>query len=325
MTALAPAPVSTITGGDVSTAPHATSDRHRRHRLQTASHARPAAETSDIKWDSSEPGITPFISFVQLAGQSLSAVRTVSYEIEPKPDSVSAPVRVTYTLEALRSRGRLTSDLLELPVFGLYAGFANPVSIDLTFDDGSTQTIDSTLTTAAYTDPNGVYDHPVFIVKREAGSELGFDFFAMKSGLGTPVILDTDGTIRWVGVSSEGSIPSVFTDNGFVIGDKNSTRVRRLELDGTETAGTRGASATTGNSITTSTPARWACLASSTTRTDRQSTIAEFSLSGGVLKEWDFATIVRDHMMSGGDDPSLFVRPPNRLVPHQRCRLRPSR
>ena len=34
-------------------------------------------------------------------------------------------------------------------------------------------------------------------------------------------------------------------------------------------------------------------------------------MSGGVLKEWDFATIVRDHMMTGGDDSALFVRPPN--------------
>jgi hypothetical protein len=246
--------------------------RHRpplphRHPTAPATSRTSAAETSDIKWDSSEPGITPFISFVHLVGQSLSAVRTVSFEIEPKPDSVSAPVRVTYTLESLRSRGRLTSDLLVLPVFGLYAGFANPVSIDLTFDDGSMQTIDSTLTTAAYTDPNGVYDHPVFIERREAGSELGFDFFALKSDLGTPVIIDTDGTIRWVGVSSEGSIPSVFTDNGFVIGDRHSTgcggwswmaRIRWYPWR----------FPTTGISITTSTPARWACWASSTRHTD---------------------------------------------------------
>jgi hypothetical protein len=247
---------------------------------------------------------------VHLVGQSLSAVRTVSFEIEPKPDSVSAPVRVTYTLESLRSRGRLTSDLLVLPVFGLYAGFANPVSIDLTFDDGSVQTIDSTVTTAAYTDPNGVYDHPVFIERREAGSELGFDFFALKSDLGTPVILDTDGTIRWVGVSSEGSIPSVFTDNGFVIGDRFSTRVRRLELDGTETL-VPVAFPDYRKFHHNIDPGKVGLLGEFNTPTDFQSTIAEFTLSGGVLKEWDFATIVRDHMMTGGDDSTPFVRPPN--------------
>jgi hypothetical protein len=298
-------PVSGITGdsGGVSTAPPAPPPPPPPPELK------PAAETSDIKWDSSEPGITPFISLVRLAGQSLSAVRTVSFEIEPRPDTVSAPVRVTYTSESLRSRGRLTSDLLVLPVFGLYAGFANPVSIELAFDDGSTQTIDCTLTTAAYTDPNGVYDQPVFIEKRAAGSELGFDFFAMKSGLGTPVILDTDGAIRWVGVSSEGSIPSVFTDNGFVIGDKLSTRVRRLELDGTETL-VPVALPDYRKFHHNIDPGKVGLLGEFTTRTDRQSTIAEFSLSDGVLKEWDFATIVRDHMMSAGDDPSLFVRPP---------------
>ena len=149
-----------------------------------------AAETSDIEWASDEPGVTPFIAIVHLAGQDLDVVETIAYEIEPKPGSVSKPVRVTYTMEALDNRGRVMSDEVLLPVFGLYSGYENPISIDLKFDDGSTQTIDDTLTTAAYTDPNGVYDAPVFIKRRAAGSTLGFDFFAMKSGLGTPVIVD---------------------------------------------------------------------------------------------------------------------------------------
>src|SRR5262245_24604385 len=96
-----------------------------------------AAETSDIEWETSEPGVTPFISIVHLAGQDLEAVREISYEVEPKPGSVSKPVRVTYTLEALDNRGRVTSGEVLLPVFGLYAGYANTVSIDLGFDDGS--------------------------------------------------------------------------------------------------------------------------------------------------------------------------------------------
>ncbi|HWN47671.1 MAG TPA: aryl-sulfate sulfotransferase, partial [Steroidobacteraceae bacterium] len=109
---------------------------------------------------------------------------------------------------------------------------------------------------------------------------------------------------------SESSIPSVFTDNGFVIGDKFSTKVRRLELDGTDTVvpvafpGYRKFH----HNID---PGKVGLLGEFSTPTDQQSTIAEFTLSGGVLKEWDFATIVRDHMMTGGDDSTLFVRPPN--------------
>jgi len=280
-----------------------------RQSVVAAPQAQAAAETSDIAWIDSQQGVTPFISIVHLAGQSLAAVRTVRYEVKPKPGSVSQRVRVTYTRQALKRRGRLTDSDLRLPVFGLYAGYANTVSIRLTFNDGSLQTIDRTLTTAAYTDPNGAYDRPVFIKSRAAGSTLGFDYFAMKSGLGTPVIVDTDGAIRWVGVSSESSIPSVFTDNGFVIGDRHTTKVRRLELDGTDSV------------VPLQFPSGYirfhhnidlgkaGLLGNFDLQTGVESTIAEFSLSGGVLKTWNFATIVRNHMRNGGDDPTLFVRP----------------
>ena len=198
---------------------------------------------------------------------------------------------------------------LQLPVFGLYAGYANVVTIKLTFHDGSLQTITRTLTTAAYTDPNGVYDHPVFIKSRAAGSKLGFDFFAMKSGLGTPVIVDTDGAIRWVGASNESSIQSIFTDNGFVIGDHFSTRVRRLELDGTETLVPVVFPAGYLRFHHNIDPGKVGFLGEFDTQIRRQSTIAEFSLTGGFLKEWSFSSIMRNHMTNGGDDASLMVRP----------------
>jgi hypothetical protein len=76
--------------------------------LSGPSPAQTAAETSDIVWDRSEQGVTPFISIAHLAGQSLNAVRTVRYELKPKPGSVSKAVRVTYTRQALKRRGRLT-------------------------------------------------------------------------------------------------------------------------------------------------------------------------------------------------------------------------
>lgn len=271
--------------------------------------ANTAAETSDIVWERSEPGVTPFISIVHLAGQSLAAVRSFRFEVKPKPGSVSKLLRVTYTRQALRRRGRLTDANVQLPVFGLYAGYANALTVKLTFNDGSLQTITRTLATPAYTDPNGAYDQPVFIKRRAAGSSLGFDFFAMKSGLGTPVIVDTDGAIRWVGVSSESSIPSVFTDNGFVIGDRFSTKVRRLELDGTDTVVPVAFPADYIRFHHNIDPGKVGLLGEFDTQTRRHSTITEFSLSGGVLKEWSFSSIMRSHMKAAGDDPSMFIRP----------------
>lgn len=267
-----------------------------------------SAQTSDIQWEGSEQGITPFIAFVRLAGERLADVRAVSYVLEPKPGSVSKPVRVKYTREALERRGRFADGALVLPVFGLYAGHANAVSIELTFEDCSTQSLAGTLTTAAYVDPNGVYDNPVVLQARAPGSDLGFDFFAMKSGLGTPVVLDTDGAIRWVGVSTESSISSVFTDNGFVIGDQRSTKVRRIELDGTEVTLTPASAYR--NFHHDIAAGKAGLLVEMDTLTDRETRVAEFTLSGGFGREWNFETIIRDQMLSGGDDPTLFVRPP---------------
>lgn len=268
------------------------------------------AETSDIAWDNSEAGVTPFIAFAHLSGETLAEVSTVTFSVEPKPGSVSKPVRVTYTRAALESRGRFeTAQSLKLPVFGLYSGYDNTVSIKLSFVDCSTQTLTGTVAASAYADPNGVYDHPTFIKSRAAGSELGFDFFVMKSGAGTPIIVDTDGAIRWVGPGTENSISSAFTDNGFVIGDQRSTRVRRLELDGTETLATPPAS-TYRNFHHNIDAGKAGLLIELDTPTERETRIAEYDVSAGVTKEWDFAAIMRDTLTAGGDDPTLFVRPP---------------
>ena len=246
---------------------------------------------------------------MHLVGQDLDALRTISYAVEPKPGSVSKPVRVTYTLGALDERGRVMSGEVLLPVFGLYAGYANTVSVDLSFDDGSTQTLSETLTTTAYTDPNGVYDVPVFIKTRATGSTLDFDFFAMKSGFGTPVIVDTDGAIRWVGAIDRSHISSVFADNGFLAGSQGARIVWRAELDGTETRWP-SAPQVYRRFHHNMEAGKSGFLGELNSATDFQSTIAEFS-ADGFHKVWDFATIVSDHLRSAGEDPSLLVRPPS--------------
>jgi hypothetical protein len=266
------------------------------------------AELSDIHWQASEAGITPFISFVRLTGERLAKIQSVSFVIQPKPGTVSKPVRVTYSRAALESRGRLLPGELRLPVFGLYAGYDNAVSLMLTFQDCSTQTLAGTITTDPYSGPSAFYDSPLVIKARAPGADLGFDFFAMKSGVGTPVIVDTDGALRWVGVSTESSISSAFTDNGFVIGDQRSMKVRRLELDGTEVAITPVS--TYRRFHHNIDPGKTGLLMELDTATDRETTIAEFTLDRGFYKEWDFAKIVRDYMNGAGDDASLFVRPP---------------
>jgi hypothetical protein len=163
--------------------------------------------------------------------------------------------------------------------------------------------------TAAYVDPNGIYDAPTVLTKRAAGSALGFDFFALKSSIGTPVIVDSDGAVRWVGDSA--AIPSgsasQFDGTGFVIGNGFAPEISKLELDGTITTVPLATSTLTmfHHNVETG---RVGFLGEFLTSADFESTIAEFDLSGNILKVWDFAQIVGDYMSSMGDDPTNFVR-----------------
>ena len=94
----------------------------------------PLAQQSDISIAGSRPGVTPFISSVQLAGQSVSQVTSVTFNISPMRIGAQL-VNVTWSRATLFVRGYLQADLINLPVFGLYAGYQNQVSFELGFDD----------------------------------------------------------------------------------------------------------------------------------------------------------------------------------------------
>jgi arylsulfate sulfotransferase len=266
------------------------------------------AASSDITLQSTQAGVTPFIAFAQFSGTSLASVQSVSYLVTRKPGAVSLPVLVTFTIDALTRRGYVQPAALKLPIFGLYSGRINTVLIALQFGDGSVQLVSRVVVTAPYTDPNGIYDQPVIIKGRTPGDGLGFNYFAMKSNLGTPVVVDTDGEIRWVGTGVASAVSSVLTGNAFVIGDPTSMTAYRLELDGSVvTVPLTSASYTTfHHNIDLG---RDGLLAEVNSTVNTESTIAEFTTATGFSKEWDFARLLSDYMISQGDDPSTFVRP----------------
>jgi arylsulfate sulfotransferase len=275
----------------------------------------PMAAASDVAVAGNDPGASPFISLVHLRGSSLDKVAAIDYTIEPKPGSVSKPVHVDYAIAALQRRGWAVPGFGQatLPVFGLYAGYANRVDVEVEFQDASTQSLSVDIATAGYTDPGGVYDHPTINKQRAAGSSLGFDFFVMKSQAGMPVVVDTDGEIRWMGpagLAQGGSI--AIQDNGFVIGDGVSPKIVRLELDGSVTDAALGAPNYLDFNHNLD-PGKQGLLAEVDTRiagvTYSQSTVAEITEAGTVLKEWDFAALLGAYMRSRGDDPESFVRP----------------
>ena len=262
------------------------------------------------------PGASPFIAFVDLQLPKADGIGAVHYRIEPKPGAASRPVDVSYAMSYLEQRGYATkgSSSMKVPVFGLYAGHANKVDIDLTFTDGTVHAVHAEIATEAYADPNATYDHPTILKSRAAGSTLGFDYFYVRSSLGGPVVIDTDGQIRWT-VSAPISSDSLFHDNSFFVGDNlpPARSLRRLELDGTAKSTALIAPGVT-NIHHNIDPGKVGLLVEvDTTRNgipNVESTLLEIDPStAAVVKQWDLGDTLTRFMQSRGDDPTKFVRP----------------
>lgn len=273
------------------------------------------AVKSDISFESSLPGVTPFVSIAKFKGNSTSDVAAVRYTINGKPGSASKPVSVWHSADALKRNGYGLSvnGGLTVPVFGLYAGYLNNISIQIQFIDQSSQDIEIVISAARYADPNGIYDQPNIVTKRIPGSNLGFDFFYIKSKDASPIVLDSDGEIRWVGIGREDSGSSIFIDNSFVIGDQYSKKIRKLNLDGSENEGQLLANAVTTNFHHTLDGGKHGLLGQFDQVVNGvkfwESVVTEFTTAGVVLRTWDFSEIIGNYMRSQGDDASAFVRP----------------
>ena len=260
-------------------------------------------------------GVTPFIAFVTLSGTAVKSVASVNFVIAAQPGTVSKPVSVTYSYDYLANRGYVAAGLasITVPVFGLYAGATNAVALNLTFSDASTYQMPVSITTTAWTDPDQIYDRPTIVQARAAGSPLGFDFLYMKSDYGSPVVIDTDGQVRWVGPAVVDTLSSDFSDGGFILGSDSSPDIYRVEFDGTySTTGSLSAAGVVAFNHDIE--------AGKTALLDNvdifingveegDSTAQEFTPAGQVLATWDLGAILSATMTAGGDDPTLFVRP----------------
>jgi arylsulfate sulfotransferase len=265
-----------------------------------------------------DPGPSPFISMVHIGWDYVTSVTAVEYTIAPKPGSVSNPVHVEYAMPALQNRGYVSARGMTVPVYGLYAGYDNQVSMDLHLGNGKTVSFEVDITTEDYTDPTGIYSKPDVIVKRAAGSPLGFSFIYIKSNMDSPVILDTDGEIRWAVPNVPASPSSAFVGDTFFIGSAASPTVYQLRLDGG--VGSAPLPSTPENYIDFGhdiTAGKYALLAEPDARTDGvediESNVIEMSDSNtstpAILSNWDLGAIISAYMTSQGDDAAAFVRP----------------
>jgi arylsulfate sulfotransferase len=275
----------------------------------------PLAQQSDITITGSQPGVTPFISSVQFTGQRVSEVTSVTFSISPMLNSVSKPVTVTWNSTALSTHGYLQPFTINLPVFGLYAGYQNQVSFSLAFGDGSVQQLQYQIATAPYTDTSGVYANPTILQKRASGSTLGFNFFILKSLITSPVIVDTDAQIRWVVPAT--ATESIYYENGqFIGGSQTSPVVTLLQFDGTQSlAPTNLPQPLLGSFTHNIDPGPSGDLAefngTDSLGNSMDDIVAEIvpSSTEPPVQTFDMAEILSSYMQANGDDASAFVRP----------------
>src|SRR3977135_975797 len=129
----------------------------------------------------------------------------------------------------------------------------------------------------------------------------------MSWGSMSPLILDTDGAARWIGPTNFGTLSSIFFANGIYIGDHSSGQLYRIEFDGSfglvHDYGNIGVTGFHHNMD----PGKQGMLLEVDTTTRIESVILEVDSSGNLLKTWNFADIISQAMIAGGDDPAEFV------------------
>jgi hypothetical protein len=262
---------------------------------------------------SQAPGPTPFIARIGIGIERTDLVRSVSYTIAPKPGTVSRPVSVTYSLSYLLRRQLLdtVNKHLDLPVFGLYAGYPNQVSLQIDFTDGSTHADSAVIDTPAYQEAVPRYTALDVKTPRQPDIALGYDFMLLKNNVAMPVVIDTDGNIRWVGAVVANAISSAFSGGRFLAGSGSAPTLYRSELDGTASSVNLSARAYI-DFHHDLTPGKTGLLAEVDTLVGGVqhpgTVLAEIDADGHVLMQWDMSAIFRAAMVAGGDDPSGLVR-----------------
>ncbi len=271
--------------------------------------ARESRAAQQIGAVTSAPGSTPFISFVQLDVSDLTTLQSAEFKIAPKAGSATRAVDVRYSRKYLQKRRYLDAKhgRLIVPVFGLYAGRSNSVTITLAFRNGTPQVTTLAIQTAAYTE--GTYSAPSVVQARLPGTPLSYDFIMLKSYADptTPIIIDTDAEIRWVGTAGVSSQPSAFFDNAFYLTSGNS--LLRTELDGTNrTVANYGALNVTGfhHNIDLG---KTGMILDVDTSDWTECVNLEVDAAGNVLKTWYLGEIITAAMVAGGDNPNQFVHP----------------
>src|SRR5436305_7181865 len=99
------------------------------------------ADDTTITIDAQTAGVTPFIAQLTLTASDTTVLKSIQFTITPKSGSVTRPLSATYSIDFLVSRGDIQpqNGTIFLPVYGLYDGFSNAVTLTYHFLDGSSK------------------------------------------------------------------------------------------------------------------------------------------------------------------------------------------
>ena len=258
------------------------------------------------------PGVTPFISNVSLSASTTTDLKSIQFTIAPKPGSVTRPLSGTYANYYLVNRGfenPQTGEIM-LPVYGLYAGRANSVTLTYRFTDGSSKQAHTTIRAAAYVDQCG-YNNATLLQPRTDSTDLSYDYiFISNGGCGnnSPVIIDTDNEVRWVSpttILGALNAASLFINNA--VYETHGATLSRVDLDGTIRVLGDYSSHGVENFHHNIDPGKTGALLEADTTAYYESVVMEVDFFGNLLKTWNLADIISAAMRAGGDDPSQFV------------------
>lgn len=260
------------------------------------------------------PGSTPYISKVTLKVVNLKLVSGLQFTIQPKAGSKTKPVSATYTFSYLKSQGYVNQSKSEIivPVFGLYQDYNNTVLLNTVSQlsnsaggGGGGYTNDK-VTIKIQTPPGDdyAYRHPT-ILKYPDTKNLSYSFIQLKSWFygNTPIILDTDSEVRWVGTAGVGTISSILYDNAFYISNGGSGLIRQ-EWDGRwsfvmDYYNDYNVSFTGHHNYD---PGKKGVILEVDTDEWTECVNLEVDKNGKVLKMWNFADIIKTALLEGGEN-----------------------
>jgi len=270
--------------------------------------AEPGQAVNDVQV---RDGPTPFIRFVDTHVRDVTNFKSAQFWIQPKTGSATRPIKVRYARSYLEARGYFDPQTgnLTIPVFGLYSGRLNRVIATLSFGGRLHQSnrLALSITTPAY--DGGTYSNPTVVQSRLPGTTLSYDFILLKGYAenNTPIIIDSDAEIRWVGTAGVGAQNCMLFDNAFYV--TSGTSLLRTEFDGVTTpVADYSAIGVTGFHHNID-PGRDGMILDVDTVDQTESVNLEVDAAGNVLRSWNLADIISAAMTAGGDDPRQFVHP----------------